>query len=80
MSNEQKINIKNSGSAAGENEKKRDYVSRGNDTILSPKKTLEPQFLTYVAVDNKTTEHGCVINKAETDAELCRRETDANKL
>ena len=81
------MNIKNSSekyniidSAKSENEKKRDRVSRGNDTVLSPKKTLEPQYLTYIAVDNKTTETGGVINKADIDAEICRKETDANKL
>lgn len=76
--NKEKYN--NNETAKSENEKKRDYVSRGNDTVLSPKKTLEPQYLTYIAVDNKTTENGCVINKADINAEICRKETDANKL
>lgn len=61
------------------NREKREYVNRGNDSSVYPNKTMEPQYLTYIAVDNKTTKNGCVINKADIDAEICRKETDANK-
>ena len=54
-------------------------VNFGNDSRTYPNKTKEPQYLTYIAVDNKTTENGCVINKADIDAEMCRKETDDNK-
>lgn len=70
------INEKNTGK---KNKSKRENVNRGNDSSVYPKKTTEPQFLTYIAVDNKTTENGCVINKADIDAEICRNETDANQ-
>ncbi len=61
------------------NKIKKVCVNRGNDSRVYPNKTKEPQYLTYIAVDNKTTENGCVINKADIDAEICRKETDANK-
>lgn len=75
------INEKNNRpeNAGGKNEEKREYVNRGNDSSVYPKKTMEPQYLTYIAVDNKTTKNGCVINKADIDAEICREETDANE-
>ncbi|MBD5116905.1 MAG: hypothetical protein HDS99_03265 [Bacteroidales bacterium] len=71
MINEKNVNEKN--------KSKRENVNRGNDSSVYPKKTMEPQYLTYIAVDNKTTENGCVINKADIDAEICRRETNANE-
>ncbi|MCM1055805.1 MAG: hypothetical protein NC394_09835 [Bacteroides sp.] len=71
MSNEKNI--------SGKNKIKKEYVNRGNDSGVFPQKTQEPQYLTYIATDNKTTENGCVINKADIDAEICRKETDANK-
>ena len=61
------------------NKEKQDRVNLGNDSRVYPNKTKEPQYLTYIAVDNKTDENGCVINKADIDAEICRKETDANK-
>ncbi|MCI8603078.1 MAG: hypothetical protein HFE79_02905 [Ruminiclostridium sp.] len=61
------------------NKAKKECVNRGNDSNVYPQKTKEPQYLTYIAVDNKTTENGCVINKADINAEICRKETDANK-
>lgn len=70
------INEKN---ISEKNKSKRENVNRGNDSSVYPKKTAEPQYLTYIAVDNKTTENGCVINKADIDAEICRKETDANQ-
>lgn len=70
------INEKN---ISEKNKSKRENVNRGNDSSVYPKKTTEPQYLTYIAVDNKTTENGCVINKADIDAEICRKETDANQ-
>ena len=61
-------------------DKEKNYsVNLGSDSRVYPNKTKEPQYLTYIAVDNKTTENGCVINKADIDAEICRKETDANK-
>ncbi len=74
MTNETKKN------ASEINQVKKEFKSRGNDTVISPKKTMEPQYLTYIAVDNKTTENGCVINKADINADICQKETDANKL
>ena len=71
MINEKNVNEKN--------KSKRENVNRGNDSSVYPKKTMDPQYLTYIAVDNKTTENGCVINKADIDAEICRRETNANE-
>ena len=71
MINEKNVNEKN--------KSKRENVNRGNDSSVYPKKTMEPQYLTYIAVDNKTAENGCVINKADIDAEICRRETNANE-
>ena len=71
MINEKNVNEKN--------KSKRENVNRGNDSSVYPKKTMEPQYLTYIAVDNKTTENGCVNNKADIDAEICRRETNANE-
>lgn len=71
MINEKNVNEKN--------KSKKENVNRGNDSSVYPKKTMEPQYLTYIAVDNKTTENGCVINKADIDAEICRRETNANE-
>lgn len=54
-------------------------VNRGNDSSVYPNKTKEPQYLTYIATDNKTTENGCVINKDDFDAVICRDETNANE-
>lgn len=54
-------------------------LNRGNDSGAYPNKTKEPQYLTYIATDNKTTENGCVINKSDFDAVICKEETDANK-
>ena len=54
-------------------------INRGNDSSVYPNKTKEPQYLTYIATDNKTTINGCVINKSDFDAVICRDETDANE-
>lgn len=54
-------------------------LNRGNDSSVYPNKTKEPQYLTYIATDNKTTKNGCVINKSDFDAVICRDETDANE-
>lgn len=70
------INEKN---ISEKNKSKTENVNRGNDSSVYPNKTSEPQYLTYIVNDNKTTENGCVINKADIDAEICRKETDANK-
>lgn len=70
---------KNTDKIKSENLEKQEYVNRGNDSSVYPNKTMEPQYLTYIAVDNKTNKNGCVINKADIDAEICRKETDANK-
>lgn len=66
------------------NDKKRvnipeNQISRGNDSSTYPNKTKEPQYLTYIVTDNKTTENGCVINKEDYDAVICRDETNANE-
>lgn len=55
-------------------------ITRGNDSKVFPKKTQEPQYFNYIVTDNKTNEHGCVINKSDIDATIAKRETDANKL
>lgn len=54
-------------------------INRGNDSSVYPNKTKEPQYLTYIVTDNKTTKNGCVINKSDYDAVICKEETDANK-
>lgn len=54
-------------------------VNRGNDSSEYPNKTQEPQYLSYIVTDNITTENGCVRNKDDIDAQICRNEVDANK-
>lgn len=54
-------------------------LNRGNDSNVYPNKAKEPQYLTYIATDNKTTKNGCVINKSDFDAVICRDETNANE-
>lgn len=54
-------------------------INRGNDSSVYPNKTKEPQYLTYIVNDNKTNKNGCVINKCDYDAVICREETDANE-
>ncbi|HBH95220.1 MAG TPA: hypothetical protein DDX91_05660 [Ruminococcaceae bacterium] len=60
-------------------ENKNNVVNRGNDSSQFPDKTKEPQYLTYIVTDNITTENGCVRNKDDIDARICRNEVDANK-
>lgn len=60
-------------------ENKNNAVNRGNDSSHFPDKTKEPQYLTYIVTDNITTENGCVRNKDDIDARICRNEVDANK-
>lgn len=60
-------------------ENKNNAVNRGNDSSQFPDKTKEPQYLTYIVTDNITTENGCVRNKDDIDARICRNEVDANK-
>lgn len=54
-------------------------IKRGNDSSSYPNKTKEPQYLTYIVTDNKTNKNGCVLNKSDIDARICRNEVDANK-
>ncbi len=54
-------------------------INRGNDSSEYPNKTKEPQYLTYIVTDNITTDNGCVRNKDDIDARICRNEVDANK-
>lgn len=54
-------------------------INRGNDSSEYPNKTQEPQYLTYIVTDNITTENGCVRNKDDIDATICKNEVDANK-
>ena len=54
-------------------------LNRGNDSSVYPNKTKEPQYLTYIATDNKKKKNGCVINKSDIDAVICRDETNANE-
>ncbi len=58
---------------------KEQMINKGNDSTVYPNKTQEPQYLTYIVTDNKVTENGCVINKSDIDAEICKKETDDNK-
>lgn len=60
-------------------ENKNSTVNRGNDSSQYPEKTKEPQYLTYIVTDNITTENGCVRNKDDIDARICRNEVDTNK-
>ena len=61
------------------NKSKNIPVNRGNDSSQYPNKTKEPQYLNYIVTDNITTENGCVRNKDDIDATICRNEVDANK-
>ena len=54
-------------------------LNRGNDSSQYPNKTKEPQYLNYIVTDNITTENGCVRNKDDIDAKICRDEVNANK-
>ena len=61
------------------NKSKNIPVNRGNDSSQYPNKTKEPQYLNYIVTDNITTENGCVRNKDDIDAKICRDEVNANK-
>lgn len=58
---------------------KNNVVNRGNDSSQYPNKTKEPQYLNYIVTNNITTKNGCVRNKDDIDARICRNEVDANK-
>ncbi|MBD5081506.1 MAG: hypothetical protein HDT44_07045 [Ruminococcaceae bacterium] len=62
-----------------DNKSKNIPVNRGNDSSQYPNKTKEPQYLNYIVTDNITTENGCVRNKDDIDAKICRDEVNANK-
>ena len=61
------------------NKSKNILLNRGNDSSQYPNKTKEPQYLNYIVTDNITTENGCVRNKDDIDAKICRDEVNANK-
>ena len=62
-----------------DNKSKNIPVNRGNDSSQYPNKTKEPQYLNYIVTDNITMENGCVRNKDDIDAKICRDEVNANK-
>lgn len=71
------INDKSNGNKRREN--RNIPVNKGNDSCEYPNKTQEPQYLTYIVTDNITTKNGCIRNKDDIDATICRNEVDANK-
>ena len=62
-----------------EKNKKNIIYLHGNNARIDQSKTITPRYSTYVITDNETNKHGCVLNKADEDAELAKREVDANR-